>query len=163
QDDAADPVGIALDAQVRLGHRSPSVPVGEDVDDRHARTAATGVVLQRVAVAGVDLAIAGFGPQLPPALGDLGDAGRADRVAFRAQPAGGVDRDPTRERRFALERRASAVALLEEPEVFDVEDLGDGEAVVHLGAVDVGRTDAGHRVRALRREARRLDLGERLL
>ena len=42
------------------------------------------------------------------------------------------------------------MAFLEEPEVFDVEDFGDGEAVVHFGEVDVARTDSGHRVRALR-------------
>ena len=61
------------------------------------------------------------------------------------------------ERGLALEAGAAAVALLEEAEVFDVEDLGDREAVVHLGAVDVARADAGHRVRALRR-ARRVAL-----
>jgi len=30
-----------------------------------------------------------------------------------------------------------ALALLDEAEIFDVEDLGDGEAVVDLGHVDV--------------------------
>ena len=35
---------------------------------------------------------------------------------------------------LAVERRDAALALVEEPEVLDVEDLGDREAVVHLGA-----------------------------
>ena len=47
-----------------------------------------------------------------------------------------------------------------EAEVLDVEDLGDREAVVHLGHVDVGRADAGHRVRALRRVDRGLQPDE---
>ena len=45
----------------------------------------------------------------------------------------------------------AALALVDEAEVLDVEDLGDGEAVVHLGAVDVGRPEA----RPSRRPARR--------
>ena len=52
-----------------------------------ARAAAAGVVLERVAVAGLDLAVAGLAAQLPPALGDLRDAGRADRVTLGEQPA----------------------------------------------------------------------------
>ena len=107
--------------------------VGEDVDHRDAGPAAADVVLERVAVAHLDLALAGLAPQLPPALGELRDAGRADRVALGEQPAGRVHRDAAGERRLALERRDTALALVEEAEVLDVEDLGDREAVVDLG------------------------------
>ena len=77
-------------------------PVGEDVDDRDARAAPARVVLQRVAVAGLDLAFAGLAAQLPPALGDLRDAGRADRMALGEQPAARVDRDATGRARSRL-------------------------------------------------------------
>ena len=120
-------------------------------------------MLQRVAVADVDLPFAGLAAQLPPALGELRNASRADRVTFGQKAAARVHGDTTVQRRLAFEARDAATALLDEPEVFDVEDLGDREAIVHLGAVDPCRLDAGHRVRALGRESRRLDLGEAVL
>src|SRR5579862_2977711 len=125
-----------------LGH-GRSAPVRQYVDDRHARAAAAGVVLERVAVARLDLPIVGLAAQLPPALGDLRHAGRADRMALGEQPARRVHGDATRERRLAFETRAAAVALVEEAEILDVEDLRDREAVVHFRAVDLIGPDAG--------------------
>ena len=60
---------------------------GEDVHDAHARAAPADVVLEREAVADRDLPLAGVLAELPPALGDLRDAGRADRVTLREQAA----------------------------------------------------------------------------
>src|SRR3954452_23885520 len=71
--------------------RRTSRAVGEDVHHADAGAAATDVVLQRVPVADLDLALLGVAAQLPPALGDLRDAGGADRVALGEQPAGRVD------------------------------------------------------------------------
>ena len=84
-------------------------------------------------------------------------------MSLREEATAGVDGDASGQRRVAFEARPPAVTLVEEAEVFDVEDLGDGEAVVHLGAVDVARTDPGHGVRALRCHPCDLDLGEAVL
>src|SRR5207245_425368 len=84
-------------------------------------------------------------------------------VSFRQKATRRVDRDAAGERGLALERRDAALALVEEAEIFDVEDLGDGEAVVHFGAVDLARLDARHPVCPLARDGRGLETGEALL
>ena len=85
--DAADAVGVALDAQIASAVMRRQFRLVRMLTTDDARAAAAGVVLQRVAVARLDLALAGFAAQLPPALGDLRDAGRADRVALGEQAA----------------------------------------------------------------------------
>jgi hypothetical protein len=92
------------------------------------------------------LALAGFAAQLGDALVDHPHAAGADRVAERFETAARVDRDVTAEGGAPFVNELAALALGAEAEVFDVGELGPGEAVVHLGEVDVLRRDAGHRV-----------------
>src|SRR6185436_14940396 len=70
------------------------------------------------------------------------------------------DREPAaRPDRAALDEGA-ALALAAEPEVLDLAEDGEGEAIVDLGDIDVSRSDPGHRERARRRlgEAQRREV-----
>ncbi len=112
--------------------------------------AATHVVLQGETAVDAHLSLLGLTAQLPPALGQLCDPCRTDRMPLGKQPAGGVHRDPSVEGRLPLQRGNPSFALVEEAEILDVEDLGDGEAVVDLSDVDVAGSHAGHLIGATR-------------
>ena len=82
---------------------------------------------------------AGLAAELGEDLGGLGHAGGAERMAAADEPAARVDDDvaavvaaPGRHERPGLALRAEAQLLVGD-------QLGDREAVVHLGEVDVGR------------------------
>src|SRR5207247_217377 len=96
------------------------------------------------------LAAAGLAAQLRHALVDHAYAARPDRVAERLEPAARIHRDVALERRAALLDQLPALALLAEAQVLDVRYLGPGEAVVHLGEVEVPRRDPGRRGRRAR-------------
>ena len=90
--------------------------------------------------------------QLQPRLEHHAQARRADRVAERLQAAVGVDRQLAVEVEDTVELVAPRRAPLGEPEVLHEHELGDGEAVVHLGQRELGARvgDAGLRVRVAR-------------
>ena len=74
---------------------------------------------------------------------------------FVPASAASVHGEPPAHRSVAqLDERGSAEPVAE-PEVLVVDELDAGEAVVHLGDVDVSGSDARHRVRLLRRFHRR--------
>ncbi len=91
----------------------------------------------------LDLALAGLAAQLPDDLGDLREAGRAERVAAGEQAAGRVDRLGAADRRFARRGGARGAARVRQPERLDGDELADREGVVDLEHVDVGGADAG--------------------
>ena len=93
-------------------------------------------------------------------LGDFAEhaaAGGADGMAEALQATAGVDRDLAVDVRVTLADELRAFALLTELKILAVQDLGDGEAVVHLGEVDLlgGVLDPRLLVRLLRRGLRR--------
>ena len=97
----------------------------------------------------LDLTVAGLAAEVVADLPDVRDAGRRDRVALRLEAARHVDR-----RRAVAPRRARAeevgrAALLAQPEVVVVHELGGREAVVQLDEVEVVGADAGLLVRLL--------------
>src|SRR5262249_29631469 len=63
-------------------------------------------------------------------LEDARNAGRAERMALRQEPAGDVHRDAAAVRGFAFVDQAPGLAFLAETEVLVVEQLGRREAVV---------------------------------
>ena len=77
-------------------------------------------------------------------LDDLRDARRADRMALRLQPAAGVDRGLATQHRAARLEPLPGCSRVAEAEVLVGDELGDREAVVDLGEVDVLGSDAGH-------------------
>ena len=68
---------------------------------------------------------------------DLADAGRAHRMALGLQAAAGVHRPLARQAGAAFQRVRSALAFLDESQILGRDDLGDGEAIVHFGELDV--------------------------
>src|SRR5512144_2631946 len=88
------------------------------------------------------LALATLAAQLGDAFVDHAYAAGADRVTERFETATRIDRDVTAEGGAALVHQLAALALGAEAEVFDVGELGPGEAVVDLGEVDVLWCDA---------------------
>src|SRR5437660_459704 len=91
----------------------------------------------------LDLALAGLAAQLRHQLEDLPEAGRADRVALRFQPAGRVDRDPSAERRLAALGDPAALAEGAEAEILRLHHLREGRGVVDLGHVHLLGPDPG--------------------
>src|SRR5579875_2152828 len=79
-----------------------------------------------------DLAAAGVATQLPRELGALREAGRAERVALRDEPAGGVDHPATAVCVLAVIDDPRRVALLAQAESLVEEQLVRAEAVVKL-------------------------------
>ena len=92
----------------------------------------------------LDLALAALAAQLAHRLGDEEHAVHA-RVGEREAAAVGVhgQRAAARAER-PLGGEGAALALLAEAEVLEVEQRGDGEAVVAHEDVDVGGRQAGH-------------------
>src|SRR5262249_35627764 len=127
-------------------------------EDRHARDRARAAeVVREPDARPVDLTLAGAPAQLGRELVGHPDAGRADRMPVRLQPTGGIDGLLASERGAAVLDEPPALSPCAEPEILVVQDLGDGEAVVHLGEVDLGRPDPRLRVRLLGRAHRRLE------
>src|SRR4051794_31019876 len=86
---------------------------------------------------------AGLAPQLQHDLVDLAQPGRADRLAVGEAAAVRVDRQPAADRgRAALDQRL-LLAVLAEPGLGEVHDLGAGLGVLELRDVDVARPEAG--------------------
>ena len=107
-----------------------------------------------------DLAVAGLAAQVPDDFADVGDAGRAERVALREEAAAGVHGDLAADVRRALVDHAAGFAFAADAEVLVVQQLGGGEAVVELDQVEVLGPDAGLLVRDLRGVAgERVDVG----
>ena len=76
---------------------------------------------------------------------------QARHVRLGQEPAVRVDREPAAQRNRSALDEGAPLALPAEPEVLDLAEDGEGEAIVDLGDVDVGRPDPGHRERARRR------------
>src|SRR5256884_9796039 len=104
----------------------------------HVREADLGVL---------DLAVAGLAPQVRRDLVQVGDAGRAERMALRDEPTRRVDGCFAVAPRTALVDELARLARLAKPEVVVVDELGRREAVVEREQVDVGPIDAGRLVR----------------
>src|SRR2546428_110446 len=83
----------------------------------------------------------------PP--GGRGDPGGARRRAAADQPARRVHDDVASVVAPALRHERPRLALATEAELLVRDQLGDREAVVELGDVDVARRDASHPVRRL--------------
>ena len=99
----------------------------------------------------LDLPLSGFAANLQHQVADLRHAGRAHRMALRFQAAAGVHWPLAPQRRAPCKRVRPALSLFHEPQVFGGDDLGDGEAVVQLGELDLARRHAGHPVRLFAR------------
>src|SRR4029077_19051571 len=76
-------------------------------------------------------------------LEDARHAGGTERVPLREKTARHVHRDASAVRRLALVDHPPRLAVLAEPQVLVVEELGRREAVVQLDQVEVVRADAG--------------------
>ncbi|MNN20010.1 hypothetical protein D3C81_1332700 [compost metagenome] len=88
---------------------------------------------------------------MPDRLDHLRDAGGTQRVAFGEQTAGRVDHGAAAERGGAAAQKVMGFAALAQAERFVIDQLGDGEGVVQLDHVEIGRGDAGFPVSQLRR------------
>src|SRR5262245_29697197 len=102
---------------------------------------AAAVHLQRDARA-FDLARAARAAQLLHQFENLPEAGRADRVSLRLQPARGVDGEPTAYRGLAGFSHAPAVARLAKADILHDRQFADGGRVVQLGDAHIARPDA---------------------
>src|SRR5213076_613746 len=132
----------------RLARRAPRPPgsvrgfihnlsrlVGED---RHARDRARAAqVVGEADLRALHLPRAGLAAELCRELVDHAHAGRAHRVAVGLEPARGIHRLLAAEIGAPLLDEPAALAARAEAQVLVVQDLGDGEAVVHLGEVDL--------------------------
>ena len=65
------------------------------------------------------------------------DAGGADRMALRFEPARGIDRQPAVLLGPAFEDGARALALRRQPHRLVFDQLGDGEAVMGLDQIEI--------------------------
>ncbi len=70
-------------------------------------------------------------------LDGLGDSRRPERVAAPEQPTAWVDHDLSAQIAPSFERERSPLSRPAESERFVLDDLGDREAVVDLGKIDV--------------------------
>src|SRR6059036_1496232 len=131
-----------------------SVPSLENVDDRGGPGAAQSV--RQPSPRADDLALAALSSELPDDLHRLRDARGANRLTARLQPAGCIDGDLAVQCRETVRRGGAAFPLLDEPQIFDGQDLGDREVVVHLRDLDVFRVQPCLRERPLARDNRRV-------
>jgi hypothetical protein len=69
---------------------------------------------------------------------NLSHARGAHRMPFGFQPAARIHRPLAMQARAARQTIRTALALRHEAQVFDRDDLGDGETVVYFGELDVG-------------------------
>src|SRR5207249_10011251 len=100
-----------------------SVPPLEDVYDRGGSGAAEGV--RQPSPRADDLALAALSSELPHDLHRLRDARGANRLTARLQPAGCIDGDLAVQCGEAVRRSGAAFTFLDEPQIFDGQDLGD--------------------------------------
>ena len=99
----------------------------------------SGVLVTRHVSAPVDL----VGARAADLADALDDVVHAVDVALGQVAAAGVDRQAAAELDGAARRERAALALGAEPEVLELQQDGDREAVVELGDVDVGRAEPG--------------------
>ena len=103
-----------------------------------------------------------FAPQLPHRLDDLRHSAAIGRVVVAQAAAVGVERKlaDTRDQ-VAVGDECAAFALFAKSEIFELDQNGDGEAVIDGSIFDVGRRDAGlgerERAGACRRGGRQVD------
>src|SRR5438132_5053267 len=111
-------------------------------------------VLRQAAVDLFQLALSGAAMKLLVDLVDHAQARGTDRVAEALEPAVGLDRQLAVAVEHAVEHVVDHAAGLAEAEVFHQHRLGDREAVVDLGHVDLGARvrDAGRRIGARTRD-----------
>src|SRR5438445_7201343 len=128
---------------VRTAMRS-TLAAAEDHDAGHRPRAAH--VVRQPELGLLHLSRPRLAPELRHALVDHADAARSDRMAEGLEPAARVHGNVPVERRSPLLHQPASLSLRAETEILGVRDLGPGEAIVHLGEVDVTRADAGHRV-----------------
>src|SRR5467141_3396101 len=88
-------------------------------------------------------------------IANLRDARSAYRMSLGFQPAAGIDWTLAMQTSFSSQRVWPSFAFLHEAQVFDCQDLGDGETVVYFGELDVVRPNARHLVRLLCRRLQR--------
>src|SRR5262245_63429528 len=93
-----------------------------------------------------ELALFRFEADLLDDVADLSYAGRADRMPFSLQPAARVDRFRAIARRVPGRRARTTLPPRHKAQIFESNDLGDSEAVMQLGELDVGRLDPSHLV-----------------
>src|SRR5262249_59778355 len=131
--------------------------LGQDGDGRDG--AGTAEVVSESEASILHLHLAGLTDELIVDVGDHALPRRPDRVAARLEPARRVDGQIATQSGDAVLCVAPPRAGLRKAEIFVVHDLGDGEAVVALGDVDLlrGVADSGHRVGGLRGLARRAE------
>src|SRR5215472_14689775 len=101
----------------------------------------------------LNLASSGLAAQMRRHLIDVGDARRAQWMAFGEQPAGSIHWNPSAKTRLPGIDEASRVAFLAEAEILVVHDLRRGKAIVQLYEVDVVRPKPCHLVGILRGHA----------
>src|SRR5262249_45688022 len=112
--------------------------------DQHVR-GADAAAAHHVAEAGAgvgNLTLAGRAAQLMHGLPDLGEAGRAARMAARDEAAVGRERRASAGLEPAFLDRLLALALAAEAEQLVVLELLDHERIVHLDEIDVARPEA---------------------
>src|SRR5262245_7746277 len=115
--------------------------------DRHARDGARAAdVVHQTELGIFDLARTALPAQLRDDLVDHAYAAGADGMAEGLEPAARIYWNIAGERRAPLFDELGPLALLGEAEILIVSDLGPGEAVVHLGDIDLFQRvpDAGH-------------------
>src|SRR3990172_411328 len=153
-----------ISAISRSNRRGPSGGEALAVHRHDHGAAEADVVLQRD-LRPRDLTGLGLPPQLPAQLRALGQAGGAERVPLRDQPAGGVDDPLAAVGHGPLVDEVAALALAAEDERLVGDHLVRREAVVQLDHVHVLRPQAGLLVHPLRRQPRHLaaDQGDRAL
>src|SRR5262249_25660762 len=78
---------------------------------------------------------AGFATQMRRNFVDIGDAGRAERMAFRQEPARDVHGNTSAMSRLTCVDQPAGFAFAAEPEVFVVHELGRREAIMQLEEV----------------------------
>src|SRR2546430_4290035 len=144
--------------------RSLPIPTRDTVsgrlatEDRHAGHRPGAAQVVREADPGpLHLPLARLAAELRHELVDHAHAGGADRVPVRLETARRVHRLLAAERRTPLLDESAALAAAAEAEILVGQDLGDGEAVVHLGEVDGVGADPRLRVGLLRGAHRRLE------
>src|SRR5207249_3969196 len=141
----------------RLARRAPRPPgsvrgfihnlprlVGQD---RHARDRARAAqVVGEADLRTLHLPRAGLAAELWRELVEHAHASRADRVPVRLEPARGIHRLLAAEIGAPLLDEPAPLAARAKAQVLVVQDLGDGEAVVYLGKVDLRRRQLRLRV-----------------
>src|SRR5262249_33709141 len=104
----------------------------------------------------LDLTFSRFAAHLPDQLADLQQAGGADRVAARAEPAARVDRLAAVERRDMVVDQLRSLAGRAEAEALVEHELGRRHGIMQLDRVEIFGADAGFLIGGLRAGRRRV-------